>query len=815
MIHWRTQILPLLLCISLLQACGGGSGATTTINPQTSVPEVGNYTGPAPQTSDVQAFKRNVWDNLVPNNRCGSCHNESQTPRFVRADDINLAYDAANGVVNLADPGQSLMVTKVRGGHNCWLADDNACGDILETYIAAWAGDSLGAPAKTVQLTPPPLSDPGDSRNFPADSAQFAATVYPLLTQFCAGCHSDTATIPQSPFFASGDVDVAYAAAQAKMDLGTAANSRLVLRLRGEFHNCWSDCAANADTMQNAIQSLADSVPVTQLDASLVTSKALKLVDGIVSSSGGRNEANIIALYEFKTGNGNTVFDTSGVEPALNLTLSGGYQWVGGWGIQFTGGKAQGATGASRKLHELIRATGEFSVEVWNAPGNVTQDGPARIVTYSGAVDRRNFLLGQTQYNYDSFVRSDQTDEGGAPQLSTADADEDLQATLQHVVLTYDPVNGRRLYVNGESTGDVDTVAGGLLTDWDDTFALAIGSEVDNSNRWLGTVRLLAIHNRALSPAQILQNFDAGVGERYYLLFNVSDHVGVADAYVVFEVSQFDSYAYLFNQPFFTILGGGVLPADTVLRGMRIGLNGRELNVGQGFGKLSTTLTASDIATAQGQLLLSTQGTVIPLEKGPALDEFFLTFEQLGSSSNVVVEADPVAPPPPPDQPRSPALGIRTFAAIHATMSAMTGVPTTQSQVANTYDLVRRAMPALPALGGFISSQQMGVTQLAISYCSVLVDDTTARAAYFPGLNFNAQPTVALADRSVLIDPLLAHMIGQNLSVQPDPADVTAEINTLVDRLSACGGSCEADRTARITKGACAAVLGSAAMLVH
>ena len=32
---------------------------------------------------------------------------------------------------------------------------------------------------------------------------------------------------------------------------------------------------------------------------------------------------------------------------------------------------------------------------------------------------------------------------------ATADADEDLQATLQHVVATYDPVNGRRIYVNG------------------------------------------------------------------------------------------------------------------------------------------------------------------------------------------------------------------------------------------------------------------------------------------------------------------------------------------------------------------------------
>ena len=42
--------------------------------------------------------------------------------------------------------------------------------------------------------------------------------------------------------------------------------------------------------------------------------------------------------------------DTSGVEPALNLNLSGDVTWVGGWGINVRSGKAQGSTTASRKL---------------------------------------------------------------------------------------------------------------------------------------------------------------------------------------------------------------------------------------------------------------------------------------------------------------------------------------------------------------------------------------------------------------------------------------------------------------------------------
>ena len=56
-------------------------------------------------------------------------------------------------------------------------------------------------------------------------------------------------------------------------------------------------------------------------------------------------------------------------------------------------------------------------------------------------------------------------------------ADRDAQASLQHVVLTYDPVNGRRIYVNGKYTGDADPRGGGTLGDWDDTFALVLGNE--------------------------------------------------------------------------------------------------------------------------------------------------------------------------------------------------------------------------------------------------------------------------------------------------------------------------------------------------
>jgi hypothetical protein len=763
-----------------------------------------------------------LWDNVRPDNRCGSCHEAGgQSPMFAREDDVNLAYDAANTVVNLADPDSSQMVAKVAGGHHCWLGSDAAslaaCADILTTWISNWASATGTVSARQINLEAPVLKDVGASRSFPADPSIFAATVYPILDDYCTACHSSSATGPQQPFFADPDIATAYDAAKPKIDLDDPDNSRLVLRLRDEFHNCWSDCAANAAEMLAAIEAFQAQVPLTSVDPSLVISKALALYDGTVASGGNRHEVNQIALWEFKEGQGITAFDTSGVDPAINLTLSGDVTWVGGWGIDVKSGKAQGSTIASRKLHDLIGATGEYSIEAWVAPANVTQED-ARIVSYSAGTTVRNFTLGQTLYNYDFYNRSSSGDGNGEPRLSTADADEDLQATLQHVVVTYDPVNGRRIYVNGDFTGDADPVAGGNLNDWDDTFAFVLGNEVSGDRQWQGVLRLVAVHNRALSEAQIEQNLGVGVGEKFFLLFSVADIVGVADAYIMFEVSQFDSYGYLFQKPVFIVLGDDPPQMAIPIRGMRIGVNGVEATVGQAYVNLDTTIGAS------GQVLHDV-GTVIPLNRGPESDEFFLTFEVLGSETNVRTEPAPLTPPPPPDAAPEPDIGVRVFDEINATMAQITGVSTQQSSVKATYETIRQQLPTVESIEGFLAAHQVAVAQLAIEYCNALVDDTALRQSFFPGFNFGLAASAAFdtpAERDLILDPLLRQGLNSDPAVadgsmtsQPTPAEVKTELNALMDRLTACGGSCAADRTPVVVKATCAAALGSAGMLLQ
>lgn len=829
--------LALVVSIATLGACAGGSGADVTTNVAPPPSGGSSYNGPPPATADVQAFKLNLWDNISGTNRCGACHSNdgAQTPLFARNDDINLAYLDANGVVTLSSPQDSQMVTKVGGGHNCWLSSDAACADILTTWITNWAGDLVGVGGRTIELEAPALRDPGQSKNFPGDSALFEQHVYPVLQQFCSQCHASSATAAQSPFFAEGPptdqnaLDAAYAAALSKMNLDDPAASRFVVRLRDEFHNCWtSSCAADANDMQARIQLFANAVPLTSVDPDLVTSKALTLYEGTIASGGNRYEASQIALYEFKTGRGTTAFDTSGVDPAMDLTLSGDVQWFGGWGLNFNGGKAQASTASSAKLHAALTSTGEYTIEAWVAPGNVVQED-ARIVSYSAGTDARNFNLGQTMYDYDFFARTSNSDGNGMPQLSTPAADEVLQATLQHVVATFHPGDGRRIYVNGILVADEDPAPGGNLMDWDDTYAFVLGNEVSSDRTWQGVVRLVAIHNRVLTEAQILQNFEAGVGEKFFLLFGVEHLIGVPDSYVVFEASQFDSYAYLFREPFFISLEATAQPDAIDVRGIRIGLNGAEANVGQSFARVDTTISAAVYSQTTGQDLADLGG-VLPLQKGPELDEFFLTFDQLGANT---FNRPPVPTPPAPvpqDLPPASDIGVRTFDEINATMAEITGVSPLDVGVQSTFNTVRQSMPTVETAEAFLASHQVAIAQLAIEYCNALVESPALRAGVWPVFNFNNIVAVAFPgpgqNPDPLYDPLLDRVLGLTAQIdsQPDRAAVKAELDGLVygipsDALAprpglAAGGG-DAARTQTIAKAVCAAVVGSGALVVQ
>jgi hypothetical protein len=828
-----TGLLALAASISL-SACSG-SGAPTTATPGGAPSSVANaYTGPAPATADIQAFEVSFWSNVRVQNRCGACHNSTspaQMPNFARSDNVNLAYVQANSVVNLAQPAQSLMVTKVGGGHNCWLADDSACAQILTTWISNWAGATGAASATQVQLTAPPIESVGQSLNLPASPTDYQNTIYTLTGQYCSGCHSPNASAPQSPYFAGpvSQILADYQAAIPKIDFtgcspfiaGTAppacgTNSRFYQRLAIDNHNCWSNCATDALAMLAQIQAFAQMLTPSNVNPSYVISKALTLTQGTVASGANRYDADTIAKYEFETGNGYTAYDTSGIDPAADLSISGNVTWAGGWGITVgAGGKAQANTAASSKLFTLLQATGEFSIEAWVAPALVAVNN-SYMVSYSGGDTTRNFTLAQTNQDYDFMLRSSNSDLNGMPQLQTPDSTMVLQASLQHVVMTYDPVNGRQIYVNGVNQNVPDPQKGGTISNWDSSFALVLGNEVSGDDSWQGLIKFVAIHSRALTAAQVLQNYNAGVGERYYMLFNVASVTGVNQSYVMFTVSQYDSYSYLFYAPTFISLDPSVTPNNIPIAGMRIGINGTIPTVGQAYTPLNTSITGSKY-TAQGESL-SSVGTVIGLESGPLTDQFFLQFDTLGSHSYPIVEA-PVTTPPMPLGPVVADVGVRTFAQVNATLSQLTGVPTTNSSVNATYLNVQQQLPSVPTLEGFSAANQVGIAQLAVEYCNVMVTTPSLAAQVLPGVNLNntslyATPTGVSSVTGALAARVL-NIGSYTLSSQPSASTITTELGNLIGILCSTSACNNTARVQAVTAAACAAAFGSADMSIY
>lgn len=654
----------------------------------------------------------------------------------------------------------------------------------------------------------------------------FSTTVYPIVDQYCATCHAGAG--PGFPHIAHPDVGTAYRAVvdNQKVNFATPSSSRLVQRLVTDGHFCWSgNCAADGAQMETAIEdwaALFGFTPGTGSSGGGGTGSGGSTGAGIIASftnnfsnavlvDAARYEANVIALWDFKEEQGTVARDVSGVPPAMDLTLQG-MEWVPGGGIQNVSGKASSNSTASRKLFDRIAAgngTQQYSVEAWVIPANTDQEGPARIITYSSGSNNRNFMLGQHLYNYVFRNRNMNTGANGTPELETRDADEDLQATLQHVVMTYDQAQGRRLYVNGVFTDDTDQVATTPLINWNPGYTFVLGNETSNNRRWLGQIKLVAIFDHALTPAQVLQNFQAGAADRFILRFGLDDWID-AGSYVEFEVSDFDAYSYRFCFP--TIVTSQ--PNGFQVQSIRIAVNGTPPVASQSFTNVDATIT-------QNQQRISDLCAVVPKALGANLDQFSVFFDVLAGNDVTVVEAPPVPVVDLSVLPPSPDMGIRDFARINDTMAELTGVDPNSASVAATFAELEEQLPTDMDLRSFVSSHQVGIAKLALEYCNELVESGALRQAFFgTAFQFDQPVPTAFAgqaEKDLITNALVNSMIGTGLVTQPTLAETAPVVDVLIDGLiMGCSPTtCDSERTQSVVKGACAAVLGSAAVHIH
>jgi len=213
-----------------------------------------------------------------------------------------------------------------------------------------------------------------------------------------------------------------------------------------------------------------------------------------------------LVLYTFQRPGGNLVkADLAG--KTVDLTANGSpVAWKPGR-ITLSGTSRLRSIESARVLNAAIQKSGAVTVEVWLRPADVNQSGPARIVTLSRDPGVRNLTLGQDGHRFDVRLRTQSTSENGIPSLSTPD--QTVTTTLTHVVYTHDQGGQTSLYVNGKQVAS--RVIPGDLSGWAQDYHLILGNEATGDRPWQGDLHLVALFDRMLSAAEVLQNYEAGV----------------------------------------------------------------------------------------------------------------------------------------------------------------------------------------------------------------------------------------------------------------------------------------------------------------
>jgi hypothetical protein len=217
----------------------------------------------------------------------------------------------------------------------------------------------------------------------------------------------------------------------------------------------------------------------------------------------------LLALYLLDEGEGTAVHDRSGADPPLNLEIRDKSKVL--WsknsnGVEFIGSSMIVSNGNADRLFKDLRSSKGLSIEVWFSPANLSQTGPARIVSMSQDPGQRDFTVGQSGQDLTIRLRTTETSGNGIPELNTKN--HVLSQRMTHLLTTYDGAV-KRLYINGRLHSESQGLAGDFST-WEN-YPLIIGNELTGDRTWLGKVFLVAIYNRSLSADEVLRNYQIGI----------------------------------------------------------------------------------------------------------------------------------------------------------------------------------------------------------------------------------------------------------------------------------------------------------------
>jgi len=144
-------------------------------------------------------------------------------------------------------------------------------------------------------------------------------------------------------------------------------------------------------------------------------------------------------LYDFTEGQGDIVHDQVGIGESLDLRIKhpDRIRWLRPNGVEFLDSTSifRADSGSARDTKDLY-VKGELTLEAWISPADMTENPPARIVSYSRDPNQRNLTLGQDGRDVVFRLRTPVSGLNGTkPELRTGD--QPLAKGVQHLVSTY------------------------------------------------------------------------------------------------------------------------------------------------------------------------------------------------------------------------------------------------------------------------------------------------------------------------------------------------------------------------------------------
>lgn len=252
-------------------------------------------------------------------------------------------------------------------------------------------------------------------------------------------------------------------------------------------------------------------VDVAQTDSGSggITDAGTPDVDGPVSvvdaSDGGRVASGLVALYTFKEKDGTLAHDTSGFGVPLDLTVTdplGGLnnaKWTGDGLLIEKQTVVVSQVGAAKKIIDRCVTTQGLTVETWINPANVPIGNQiTRVVGLATtAAASASFSIRSEGLAYVAYFDSQ----------SVVSAPNSVKKSLTHVVFTRDATGRSVLYVDAVPT--INAAGAGNFKNWKVDDRVTIANSTDFALDWLGTVKLVAFYDRALTSGEVATNFNA------------------------------------------------------------------------------------------------------------------------------------------------------------------------------------------------------------------------------------------------------------------------------------------------------------------